>query len=127
MNKKQKQVRFESLLAIGCLSCRLNIATGIFKPTGLRTEIHHQNEDGKHGNPRLGDEFTVPLCVWHHQGKGVPFNEPNKRITVDEMAAKYGPSWPQSGNVFHAAYPRDEQMLSTANSLIQSVGAEYVD
>lgn len=126
LNKSEKDARYEALYAIGCLCCRINIATKLFKATGLRCEIHHLNQDGKHGNKRRGDEFTIPLCTWHHRGKGVPPNEPNKQITVEEMAAKYGPSWVQSGNRFHEEYPTDDELLEFVNGLIATGNVQYI-
>ncbi len=56
MNKDQR--RYDLLQQIGCIACSREGA-GYAAP-----DCHHIVE----GNKRLGDEYTLPLCPWHHRG-----------------------------------------------------------
>lgn len=76
-------------------------------------EIHHQNLGGKAGQERLGDEFTVPLCPWHHQ------SQPMYGLTSERMRGLYGPSLKLHSRAFRLQFGRDEAMLAKVNDLIR--------
>ncbi len=121
MNKADRDQRFEGLIQIGCLCCLINLQTGLFKATGLECQRHHLNAGGVAGGKRLGDEFTIPLCSWHHMGSLGAVAAPAGFVGgewADAMAAKYGPSWAQGSKRFHDEYPSDEELLALANSLL---------
>lgn len=66
----------------GCAMCHLlNVAC----PLAVR--IHHRTIADLHGNKQLGQDCTVALCDWHHQGV-LLIDLP----TRDAMRAAYGPS-----------------------------------
>jgi len=73
------------------------------------TEAHHQNLDGKAGQKRLGDEFQVPLCAWHH--RGVTPNGYNK----SEATYYFGPSLALDSKQFRFCYGQDWQLLELTN------------
>lgn len=98
--------RREALLAVGCVCCWRNHRLGL-RPSLLPVEIHHLNGGGHHGQPRRGDEFTIPLCVWHHRGLG-----PAAKFT-----SAYGPSWAKGSRPFRKAYGTDDELLAVANRL----------
>lgn len=105
--------RAESLHMVGCICCRLNHDLGLL-PSGLHVELHHLNGGGHHGQKRRGDDFTIPLCVWHHRGQGV----------TKAMTAAHGPSWAKGSKPFRAMYGTDDELLALVNSLIAPINYE---
>lgn len=77
-------------------------------------EIHHLNFDGKAGQERRGDEFTIPLCRWHHQGHPGIFKTKWMRENV-------GPSLAKQSRSFRAMYGTDDQLLAKVNDLIEQM------
>lgn len=124
LNPDDKRERFEALHRIGCVCCLINKYTRAFDMTGLPGEVHHQNEDGKPGNPAIGDASTVLLCTWHHRGYGIPDVDKGTGITKEDMARIYGPSWAQGTRRFREEYPDDQELLDMVNRLIAR-GIEY--
>ncbi len=94
------------MLAVGCVCCALNLALG-FRPSLFPVEIHHLNGGGHHGQKRRGDEFTIPLCTWHHRGLG----------PAAKLRDAYGPSWAKGSRPFRATYGTDNELLELANRL----------
>jgi len=77
----------------GCIVCRFRIANGMQAEKwgqGGHTELHHRNFNDWHGGKRLGQDFVVALCRYHHQGDWRPEFPP---LTGDEMREVYGPSF----------------------------------
>lgn len=106
--------RAESLKLLGCICCQMNLDDESFPgllPTFLPVEIHHLNGGGHHGQKRRGDDFTIPLCVWHHRGQGV----------AKTMTAAHGPSWAKGSKPFRAVYGTDDELLALVNSLIEPI------
>lgn len=74
----------------GCAMCRLlgldfeGLKPGM-SPCG-RTAVHHRNIGDLAGNLQLGQDDTVALGDWHHQGI------PKSGFNLASMLAKYGPS-----------------------------------
>jgi hypothetical protein len=126
MKKADRDQRYEALHQIGCVCCLLNHETGFFRLTKLPTEIHHQNAGGVAGGKRLGDEFTIPLCSWHHRGSITPVAAPGGFVGsewAEGMAKKYGPSWAQGSKRFHEEYPSDDELLDLTNRLLPKTEA----
>jgi hypothetical protein len=48
---------------VGCVACRKD------GRVNRQYEHHHLNFNGKAGQKRLGHDFTIPLCGWHHVGR----------------------------------------------------------
>lgn len=88
---KAQQAHQDMQRADGCAFCRLldldfrGLPEGI-SPCGC-TAIHHRTVGDLHGNLQLGQDDTVGLGDWHHQGI-LQADYP----TRDLMRAKYGPS-----------------------------------
>lgn len=109
MTPKARERRFSRLKEMGCIACwkqgHMNVPP----------EIHHLNLDGKAGQKRRGDEFTIPLCEWHHQGK------PIGNATAIGMAILLGPSLKLESRKFRARYGSDNDLLYTVNGLIRQM------
>jgi hypothetical protein len=72
-------------------------------------EIHHQNLGAHAGQKRLGDEFTIPLCTWHH--RGIP------RLMNSKDARKIlGPSLARESKAFRRRFGSDRKLLRITNS-----------
>jgi len=110
MNLAERNARFDALRAIGCVCCRKNrIEADLgFTFTRFLVEIHHLNGGGHHGQKRRGDEYTIPLCVWHHRGIG----------PAAVHTRLYGPSWAKGSKPFRAVYGGDDELLALADRLI---------
>jgi hypothetical protein len=78
----------------------------------VHAEIHHLNLGGRAGQKRRGDEFTIPLCTWHHRGE--PFNH----FTVTRMREAFGPSLARTSKAFREAFGTDDELLAKTNDLI---------
>lgn len=92
-----------------CLAC---VIEGI-EPQCGPTESHHLNLDGKAGQKRLGDEYTVALGTWHHRG------EPPRGMTASEATYHYGPSLARSSRLFRQTYGDDRALLERTNALLE--------
>lgn len=86
----EQQAHQDAQRAHGCAMCHLlgldfaGLKTG-YSPCG-RTAVHHRTTGDLHGQPQLGQDETVALGDWHHQGIPKPgFNKPS-------MLSKYGPN-----------------------------------
>jgi hypothetical protein len=76
------------------------------------TTEHHLNLGGRAGQRRRGDDYSVPLCEWHHQGT------PPVEVTASQAAFMYGPSLARTSKLFRATYGTDDQLLARTNELI---------
>lgn len=101
--------RYEALRALGCIACR--IERRIDDDCGP-IEIHHLVDKGyrKHSG---GNQATIPLGRWHHQG--IPWID----ITVTYMRAIYGPSKRLEGKEFTKVYGTDRDLLARVNELLK--------
>lgn len=114
MTPAEKSRRFDKLRELGCVCCLLNQDNGDGM-TSTPVEIHHLNGGGHHGQKRRGDEFTIPLCSYHH--RAVPaFSAPYRT-----QAEHYGPSWAKGSKPFRAVYGTDDELLALVNSLIEPI------
>lgn len=105
--KMQRDERFAALRRIGCMACmklRFKVPQAI--------EIHHQNLGGYAGQRRLGDNYTIPLCSWHHR------REPMPGRTASYMALTFGPSLAGCSKAFRLEFGSDAELLAKANQLI---------
>lgn len=112
MNEKQRRRRFLAIKCLGCLACARNVLLGFIAITAI-AEVHHQNEGGHAGGERLGDEFTVGLCAWHHRGE-----PPFPSMSKTQAARLYGPSLKEQPRLFRDTYGSDEDLLARQNRLI---------
>jgi len=107
MNERDKTIRFLAIRECGCIACRIFGVPGI-----VPTQIHHLNFGDKHGGKRLGDEFTVGLCPWHHQG--YPINN----LLPGQCRQMLGPSWELEPNAFRERFGNGEVLLAYQNNLL---------
>lgn len=103
--------RFELLRRNGCHLCRMLD----YSPQAGVTEVHHLTVGGKHGAPRMGHDFTIPLCGWHHRGVIRPGT---RGFDADYMATLYGPSYALTPKAFRREYGDDLVLLREVNNAI---------
>lgn len=103
-----QQRRFVLIRDLGCVCCWL-LSIG-----GQGCEIHHQTMGGKAGQKRLGHDYTIGLCGWHHQGSRPP------GVTFREMVATFGPPLTRS-RPFRERFGTDEKLLELQNQRIAEV------
>ena len=88
---KAQQAHQDLQRAHGCAFCRLmgfsfrGLSDGM-SPCGP-TQIHHRTTGDLHGQKQLGQDDTVGLGAWHHQGSLME-HLPTRAL----MREKYGPS-----------------------------------
>lgn len=95
---KAQQARQDAQRAHGCAMCRLlgfgfrGLQQGI-SPCGP-TRIHHRTTGDLHGQKQLGQDFTVALGDWHHQGILMEDHRSFhlRFLSGDEMRVRFGPS-----------------------------------
>lgn len=97
--------RFRRIYDVGCLCCRVR---------GWRNECqaHHLNLGQHAGQPRLGDDATVGLCPWHHEGKPVGGR------TQAQCRRMLGPSMALESKAFREEFGSDADLLAKQNELI---------
>ena len=66
---------------------------------------------------RRGDEFTVPLCEWHHRSVALRFGNAKSAETL------LGPSLALNPRRFREVFGSDDDLLAEANRLIQAHAA----
>jgi hypothetical protein len=103
---KAQQLRFDRIKAIGCIACRLR---GLDKR--VLCEVHHLLSGGR----RLGHDFTVGLCPWHH--RRVPFGD---WLDHANCLRLLGPSLAGGSKPFHAEFGSDGDLLKYQNELLSN-------
>lgn len=91
---KRDLARFDALHRIGCICCR-KAGSGYSSP-----DVHHILS----GSRRMGHQFTLPLCPWHHR-------YPSNGTVV-------GPSIADGSKLFTAHWGSQEDLLDEVNQLI---------
>jgi hypothetical protein len=107
MTKTQR--RFESLMRVGCIACRVD------GKRNFNVQVHHLNFNGKAGQKRLGDMDTIPLCCWHHVGL------PPEGKTSAWATEYMGPSLAKQSKAFRAKYGSDASLLAMTNERITNL------
>jgi RecA-dependent nuclease len=106
MTKDQK--RYAALQKLGCICCRM---LGFYSAP----DIHHIVSGGK----RKGNQYTLPLCSWHHRGvKPYP--------VVISVLRSIGPSLAGGSKPFVARWGTELELLDKVNQLIGSQRAKDV-
>ncbi len=108
---KAQVERFEALKELGCIACRKR--TVIHAMHCGPAEIHHLNLGGKAGQKRRGHDYTIPLCAWHHRGKGYDPMMLSFMLPLD-----IGPSLAKQSKAFRERYGTDDELLAEVNKLI---------
>lgn len=112
MNERERDLRFTLIRVCGCIACHLQRVPGVVPP-----QIHHLNLGDHHGQLRLGDEATIGLCPWHHQGQ--PFEGWSLRMCRKRL----GPSWELEPNEFREQYGTGAELLEFQNALLAAYKA----
>lgn len=100
--------RWDRLRIHGCICCK--------KSGRIRApEIHHLVE----GMKRLGHDFTIPLCPWHHRAEP-PFMEMRKSEALEWL----GPSLAESKRQFTEYYGTERELLEEVNLWLDQRAAE---
>jgi hypothetical protein len=99
---KSQQARFDALKEMGCICCWNHDAVR------QDAEIHHIAQ----GFKRLGHDFTIPLCTWHHRG------HPPAHLDVREMTQLCGPSLARGKRAFVAVFGTELALLETVNAVL---------
>lgn len=107
MTPEARKRRFVRIWAIGCLACRKRGWWAV-------PEVHHLNLGGHAGQKRRGDEYTVGLCGYHHQGK-----VPSAFKTLKQCRRRLGPSLKHESVAFRATFGSDDELLAEQNELIE--------
>ena len=97
--------RFHRLREHGCIACKI-MGFGWSVP-----EIHHLTK----GFKRLGHEFTLPLCAWHH--RAVP---PFVTMKKSEARDVLGPSLAMGKRSFQKWFGSEEKLLEQINWWLES-------
>jgi len=97
--------RCQRIYEIGCLACRRHERYS-------QCQVHHINLDDKSGQKRLGDEHTIGLCPWHHDGL------PPNGLLMKEAEELFGPSRKWHSVAFRKKYGSATAMLAEQNKLI---------
>ena len=98
--------RFADIVQIGCLAC---LRFGLHSDP----DVHHLNLGGRAGQERLGDDFTIGLCPWHHRGILPPM-------------LPVGPSLAKESRKFREFFGSDAELLMEQNRLILELRARRV-
>lgn len=98
--------RCQRIYQLGCLPCRKR---GWFN----ECQVHHLNEDGKAGQARRGDMYSLGMCPWHHVG------EPIGTMTAQQCRRCLGPSLKHESVAFRQMFGTDDQLLEEQNRLIE--------
>lgn len=94
--------RFREFQRIGCIACRMN------GHAGEPADIHHLLSGGR----RRGDEYTIPLCAWHHRGQTM------MHCSRSDMTEDFGPSLAHGSRAFRAHYGSDDELLAKVEVLL---------
>lgn len=79
-----QQAHQDAQRAHGCAMCLL---LGMKRAECGPVRVHHRTTGDLHGNLQLGQDDTLGLGDWHHQGVLMP-----EYPTVDAMRDRFGPS-----------------------------------
>jgi hypothetical protein len=106
MTSKADLARYRLLQEYGCVCCR---EEGL--PIGP-VQIHHLVDRGTRALSG-GNQSSLPLCFWHHQG-GAPAGH-----TIASATLAFGPSLRHTSKLFHEIYGTQRELLAKVNSAIQ--------
>ena len=101
---KADQKRFAALHRLGCICCLMLL------DTHSDPDIHHLLSGGK----RKGNEYTIPLCPWHHRSVAVG------NMTNRAMTRAFGPSLADGSRTFDERWGTQHQLLERVNGMLSS-------
>jgi Recombination enhancement, RecA-dependent nuclease len=108
---RAQQARQDAARAMGCIACLMRGLRG--EDQCGRTEIHHQNLGGYAGQKQLGQDQTVALGAYHHQGVLL------RGLGLADMARRFGPSLKRAPRAFRAAFGDDPELLAEQNKRLE--------
>lgn len=91
--------RWDAIRDAGCVACAMY-------GTYTYPEIHHMTVGGKHGQKRLGHDFTFGLCPYHH--RGVP------------VAGVQGTSFALNPRAFRETFGEQDALLAFQDELLKA-------
>lgn len=100
---KAQQRRFIDLQLVGCIACRIEGLADDHRPEPA--DVHHIVMGGK----RLGHDYTLPLCPWHHRGVNV------SQLPTSAVEMMRGPSLARSKREFVQRYGTELCLLEIVN------------
>lgn len=104
---KAQQSRFDALKEQGCVLCR-EMGLGRIPP-----EIHHITDCGR----RLGHDYTIPLCCWHHRGTPWTCDRPSQEEST------LGPSLARNKRAFVSQFGTEREILDRVENQLSKEGA----
>jgi len=113
MSTVAERRRYRRIGEIGCIACR---RYGYF---GVLGQVHHLNLGQHAGQKRLGNDHTIGLCVYHHQGY-------LGNQTQDWWESKVGPSLALRPVKFREIFGSDLELLEEQNRLIEQAEKQVV-
>lgn len=108
---KAEKARYAKLKEMGCIINRARLWPVNFPCSGLPVQIQHLTAGGR----RLGNEFTIPLCNWHHMAT-LPAG-----LTTSQATLRYGPSFAKSRKQFEETFGSEEFLLAETNRLLEGM------
>ena len=99
----------EMLPQVGCICC---LSYGIINNW---VQIHHITEGGK----RLGHDYTLPLCYFHHEGI------PPEGMSVEQAEEKVGPSL-KSKKKFNEVFGGELVLLDYVNEALEIIDGSII-
>lgn len=102
------EMRDFAIREIGCICC-------LIKGRGfVPAEKHHLLTTGLHGNGRRrGEQYTIGLCSYHHQGEKAVGTSEARRLSV--LA---GPSYGDEPVLFREEFGTDAELLELQDRAI---------
>jgi Recombination enhancement, RecA-dependent nuclease len=110
-NSRDK-ARYDAMRDIGCIACLI-----ARNPTQCgKLTMHHIVDKGyrKHSG---GNQATIPLGEWHHQG--YPHSYPHMDYTAGWMRMMYGPSMALESKEFARIYGSQRELLGKVNEMLR--------
>lgn len=99
---KEDRDRFQKMKEYGCICCRKTHGRWRYP------EIHHILSGGR----RIGHHATIPLCLWHHQGKLT------EDITVEQAYQAFGPPMAKAKREWELTFGTELELLAEINVLL---------
>ena len=106
---KEDERRMELLPQVGCICCH---AYGIYNPY---VQIHHIVEGGR----RLGHQYTLPLCFYHHE------NVPPEGMSRAEAEKQVGPSL-KSKKKFNEVFGGELILLEYVDKMLETIEESFI-
>lgn len=102
-------MRSPQVKALACICCAMDDVSQV-----TPTEEHHLNKFGLMGKQRRGNEYSIPLCAWHH--RGIVAEGKNSGW----MLYKFGPSFALNKRLFRTTYGTDDELLAKTDQFLEA-------